>query len=222
MINFLSRLFGGDKGESRPQHRPLYEDQPLYSQSQHGNTHAPHHSGAYSTHTSGTPTGSADEQAIARYRYMLRTAPPETIEQAHEEAFAKLTPEQRQLVLRELNNTLPAHERAAEGQDDSRTLARLATRAELRQPGTLERTLGGGGRMGGMMGAGGMMVGGIFAALAAGFVGSMIAEQFMEGMGEDFAAEELGGDMMADAGLEETMVAEEGFGGFGDFGGEEF
>jgi hypothetical protein len=30
---------------------------------------------------------SADEQAIARYRYMLKTAPPETIEQAHAEAF---------------------------------------------------------------------------------------------------------------------------------------
>ncbi len=35
---------------------------------------------------------SADEQALARYRYMLQTAPPETIEQAHAEAFAKLTP----------------------------------------------------------------------------------------------------------------------------------
>ncbi len=34
-----------------------------------------------------------DEAAIARYRYMLKTAPPETIEQAHAEAFAKLTPE---------------------------------------------------------------------------------------------------------------------------------
>jgi hypothetical protein len=30
----------------------------------------------------------SDEQAIARYRYMLKTAPPETIEQAHAEAFA--------------------------------------------------------------------------------------------------------------------------------------
>ena len=30
---------------------------------------------------------SEDEQALARYRYMLKTAPPETIEQAHVEAF---------------------------------------------------------------------------------------------------------------------------------------
>ena len=37
----------------------------------------------------------ADEQALERYRYMLKTAPPETIEQAHEEAFARLTPAQR-------------------------------------------------------------------------------------------------------------------------------
>ena len=36
--------------------------------------------------------GSTDEQAIARYRYLLRTAPPEAIEQAHAEAFAQLTP----------------------------------------------------------------------------------------------------------------------------------
>ena len=40
-----------------------------------------------------------DEQAIARYRYRLKTAPPETIEQAHAEAFAQLTPEQRQQLL---------------------------------------------------------------------------------------------------------------------------
>ena len=32
-----------------------------------------------------------DEQAVERYRYMLRTAPPDTIEQAHEEAFSRLS-----------------------------------------------------------------------------------------------------------------------------------
>src|SRR5918999_1844644 len=55
---------------------------------------------------------SADEQAIERYRYMLRTAPPETIEQAHAEAFAQLTPEQRRLVLEKMADSLPASERA--------------------------------------------------------------------------------------------------------------
>jgi hypothetical protein len=51
---------------------------------------------------------SADEQAIARYRYMLKTAPPETIEQAHAEAFAQLSPEQRRRVLQELAEITPA------------------------------------------------------------------------------------------------------------------
>ena len=86
-----------------------------------------------------------DEQAVERYRYLLRTAPPETIEEAHAEAFAKLTPEQRRMVLQELNSTLTPAERAAGAtyDDDPRSLARLATRAEMRQPGTLERTWSG-------------------------------------------------------------------------------
>ena len=48
-----------------------------------------------------------DEQAIARYRYLLRTAPPEQIEQAHAEAFAQLTPDQRQQVLAQLAAAVP-------------------------------------------------------------------------------------------------------------------
>ena len=82
-----------------------------------------------------------DEQAVARYRYLLRTAPPEQIEQAHAEAFAQLTPDQRQQVLAQLAAAVPAGERPRT--DDPETLARAATRAEMRQPGTLERALGG-------------------------------------------------------------------------------
>jgi hypothetical protein len=55
---------------------------------------------------------SVDEQAIARYRYMLKTAPPEIIEHAHAEAFAQLTPEQRLLVLQKIAESVPAPERA--------------------------------------------------------------------------------------------------------------
>ena len=82
-----------------------------------------------------------DEQAVARYRYLLRTAPPEQIEQAHAEAFAQLTTDQRQQVLAQLAAAVPAGERPRT--DDPETLARVATRAEMRQPGTLERALGG-------------------------------------------------------------------------------
>src|SRR4051812_22044576 len=81
-----------------------------------------------------------DEQAIERYRYLLRTAPPDQIEQAHAEAFAQLTSDQRRQVLEQLS---AAGERPQA--DDARSLARAATRAELRRPGTLERAFGGGG-----------------------------------------------------------------------------
>src|SRR3954452_1529578 len=99
-----------------------------------------------------------DEQAIERYRYLLRTAPPDQIEQAHAEAFAQLTPDQRRQVLADLARDLPPAERSSD--DDPRSLARMATRAELRQPGTLERAFGGSRMGGGVGGFGGGGLGG--------------------------------------------------------------
>ena len=138
---------------------------------------------------SGSQTSLSDEQAVARYRYMLQTAPPETIEQAHEEAFAKLTPEQRRIALRQLRATLPEHEQAAgaRSQADPKTLAQMATRAELRQPGILQRTFGG---MGGMS-LGSLMAGSLLSSIAGGFIGSMIAQQFFEEHPSDVAGHEL-------------------------------
>lgn len=149
----------------------------------------------------------ADEQAVARYRYMLQTAPPEDIERAHEEAFARLTPEQRQMVLQQLTQSVPEAE--ARGlSNDPRALARAATRAEVRQPGFIERTFGGqrmqqpgyqqgmqpgyqqgygqpmgggmmGGMGGGMMGGmGGMIAGSLLSSMAGSFIGSSIANSF--------------------------------------------
>ena len=86
-----------------------------------------------------------DQRAIERYRYMLRTAPPDDIERAHEEAFEQLSPEQRRTVLQELSAQVPESE---VGGDDPKSLARMATRAEMRQPGTMERTFGGAGAPG--------------------------------------------------------------------------
>ena len=160
-----------------------------------------------------------DEQALQRYRYMLKTAPPETIEQAHEEAFTKLTPNQRAQALRELAAETPEGERAAAlagGHDEPKSLARLATRAEIRQPGTIERTFGGTGRGAGMGGMGGT----IFTSLAAGFVGSIVAQQFLDSMGE-FGFDES--DTSEQSGEEETYDnAGDGYGdyGGGDFGGD--
>jgi hypothetical protein len=164
-----------------------------------------------------------DQQAIERYRYMLRTAPPDDIERAHEEAFARLTPDQRRAVLDELAQRLPPSEI---GGDDPRSLARTATRAEMREPGMMERTFGGSGAPG---------LGSMFlSTLAGAFIGSSIANAFFadsrsEGTGDAGAdsgdSSEAGGagDEASDAGDGGDWGADAGgdFGG-GDFGGGDF
>ena len=167
----------------------------------------------------GRPAPSSDEAAIERYRYLLRTAPPEAIEQAHAEAFAQLTPEQRAQVLDGLSQDVPEAERPTS--DDPRTLARAATRAEMRAPGTLENRFGGAG-----VGMGGILAGTLLASVAGAFVGTAIADSFFDlsdGGGEASAdggagdaAADGGGDVGADGGGFDA-----GFGGDvgGDFGG---
>jgi hypothetical protein len=132
--------------------------------------------------------GLPDEQAVSRYRYLLRTAPPEQIEQAHAEAFAQLTPDQRQQVLAQLAAAVPAGERPRT--DDPETLARVATRAEMRQPGTLERALGGygpgygaGGYGAGGYGAGGYGRGGYGGGYGGPGFGSMVGGSLLGTIG---------------------------------------
>lgn len=160
-----------------------------------------------------------DQQAIERYRYMLRTAPPDDVERAHAEAFARLTPEQRQLVLRELASQMPASE--VPPSDDPQSLARLATRAEMRQPGTMEQTFG---RMPAGAGLGGMFL----ATLAGAFVGTAIAGTFFndqdagqEAAGADEAAADGSADSSSDGDFADAGGADIGGGDFGggDFGG---
>jgi hypothetical protein len=161
---------------------------------------------------------SADEQAIARYRYMLKTAPPETIEQAHAEAFANLTPEQRSMLLQQLSADMPDAERRAAGvavKDDPQSLARLATRAEVRQPGTMERTFAGMGGRG--MGVGSMMAGSFLASIAGVVIGSAIAQSFLgdSGHGDTAGGESSSGDMSADTSADAGSDV-------GDFDGGDF
>ena len=161
-----------------------------------------------------------DDRAVERYRYLLQTAPPETIEQMHAEAFAKLTPEQRRLVFDELARTAPGGEAPAD--DEPATLARAATRSELRQPGTMERSLAGP--------SFGQMVGASLLGTVAGYViGSALASAFLPPM--DAGTMDAGG---ADAGGADAAGADAagadagggdfggdlggGFGDFGDFG----
>ncbi len=160
----------------------------------------------------------ADDQALARYRYMLQTAPPETVEQAHADAFARLTPEQRRRALAELARATPEREAArAPSPDDTRAIARLATRSELRQPGFVERTLGRAG-----LGPGS----GLLASFVAGFAGSLVAQSFFSAL-QDFGADEEGalGDDAALAQEGPSVPSDEvGFGDEGtyDFGSDDF
>ncbi|MBX9245026.1 hypothetical protein ICW40_09410, partial [Actinotalea ferrariae] len=169
----------------------------------------------------GAAPPTADERAIERYRYLLATAPPEAVEQAHAEAFAQLTPDQRRQVLQQLAQHVPPSERLG---DDPAGLARMATRTEMRRPGTLERTFGGAPAAPGQGGYGGpglgAVVGGSLLGTVAGVVvGSAIANAMFgpafgdlgnDGFSGD-AADSAGGDPGADAGGD--------VGGGGDAGG---
>lgn len=152
-----------------------------------------------------------DEQALARYRYMLATAPPEDIERAHEEAFARLTPEQRRQALQALAQHVPEGELRG---DDPASLARAATRAEIRQPGTIERAWGSGGA--------GFGLGSWFlTTLAASFIGTAIAQSFFDndpGAGGDGATAGDGGQDSDGGDTADAGAIDQGDGG--DFGGD--
>ena len=167
-----------------------------------------------------TSASAADEAAIERYRYLMRTAPPDALEQAHAEAFARLTPEQRRIVLEQLSAEMPEAERAAAtGAGESPgALARVATRAELRQPGALERAYG---RIGNSpargMSFGGLMAGSFLSSMAGAVLGTAIAQNFFDGR-------DLGGSAI-DSGADAGSYADDAGGGFdggGDFGGGGF
>ena len=182
-MGFLDRLLGRSTG---PESRPRQDA---------------------SASSPAAPGELTDEQALERYRYLVRTAPPDRIEQAHEEAFAKLTPEQRRQALRDLSAAVPEHERT--GGDDPRSLARMATRAETNRPGTVERAFGGGG---------GMLGGALLGSFAAAFAGSLVAQSLFSEYGGEEAGAEAGGGAEGEPGDAGADTGGGDFGG-GDFGG---
>jgi hypothetical protein len=147
---------------------------------------------------------SEDEQALARYRYMLKTAPPETIEQAHVEAFARLTPQQRRMVLEQLRAEMPEAD-GAYATENPQALARLATRAEVRQPGTMERLFS---RVPTAPGFGGMMAGSLLGSMAGTVLGTMIAQNFLAN--HELAHGDLGHEHGVAHGLESDQAHDAG------------
>jgi hypothetical protein len=139
----------------------------------------------------GASASEADRQAIARYDYLLQTAEPQQIEQVHQEAFARLTPEQRAQIEARMREELPPHEQPRSS--DAPDLARAATRAEMGKPGMLKGLLArvGGGR-GVAMGAAGVgvgaLAGGALAAVAGGAILSSVAGPLLASASVDFDA----------------------------------
>lgn len=175
-----------------------------------------------------------DERAIARYRYLLRTAPPEKLEEVHAHAFGQLSPAQRQQVLGRLRDDLPEGE--APHSDEPREMARAATRAELMRPGYMYSAFG-------PMSMGGMMMGSLFSTIAGVVIGSAIADALFDGYDSSPEAAEAGeydasADPGADAGSDASSDAGSNAGtdagsdagsdagggdfGTGDFGGGDF
>lgn len=139
----------------------------------------------------------ADAAAIARYDYLLETAHPGQLEQVHRDAFARLTPAQREQVGAQLRAELPAGEQPAS--TSAADLARSATRGEAQNPGFLRKLFakpaGGKGGMlagagiGAVAGVGIGAAGGLLAAVAGGAVLSSVAAPLLEqaaGLGVDF------------------------------------
>lgn len=204
-MGFLDRLFARLSG--REQHHGSQQGQWDYGRQPSGQGAGP---GGFGQQPSGqapdqpsygrggpqdAPTAGqgVDDQAIRRYQYLLATAPPAQIERAHEEAFAKLTPQQRQELLARLAQGDPL-DRPTD--DSPRSLARSATRTEMRRPGTLPQMLGSGaGRMGGGMGMGTILL----SSVAGAFIGTAIAHEFFDQDGfMDW--DTSGGDAVADGG----------------------
>lgn len=152
-----------------------------------------------------------DALAIARYDYLLKTARPEQLEQVHRDAFARLTPVQREQVDAQLRAQLPATEHPASAEPGD--LARAAARGEAHHPGFLRGVFspatgrGGAGALAGaglgaVAGAGLGAAGGLLAAVAGGAVLSSAAAPILEhaaGLGVDNVADGLG-DLTAGAG----------------------
>jgi len=195
---------------------------------------------------SGAPRATeADRVALGKYDYLLRTAEPEQLEQVHRDAFARLTPQQRELVQARLTEELPAHEQPRSGSTDD--LARAATRGETVHPGLMQRVFGGHGRpghsaggaatgarqgsgagkfaAGAAAGAGVAALGGLSLAVAGGAAVSSVAGPLLSGAlanGVDF------GGLAENFGLEGIAGLSEGLGGLTEGvdgiaqGGEEY
>jgi len=221
-MGFFDRLFGGTtEREPEPVPNPAAEPvaaAPAAAESRRAPQHAAAPGGLPGRDAQGRTD---DDIAVERYQYLLRTAPPETIEKVHQEAFAKLSPEQREMLFARLSKNAPTGD--APRDSDPASLAVSATRSELRQPGTMERSMGGNG-----LSFGGMVGSSLLGTVAGYVIGSALVGSLFPSDGASDASGDSGdsGADSSDPGADssgagaDTVSADGGdFGGAGDFGG---
>ncbi|MDF8265124.1 hypothetical protein [Luteipulveratus flavus] len=224
-MGFLDRLFGRKDQQDQQQPQQGYQapqpgyQQPPGGQPQQAYPQQPYQPGSAQDGPAPAqqpaaaqqpPPGSADadQQAIQRYEYLLRTAPPEQIERAHEEAFAQLTPAQRAQVLNKLAQEAPQE---APRDDSPQSLARSATRIEMQRPGTLQRAFGRPG-LGGRAGGAGLSMGGMLLTSVAGaFIGTAIAQELFDNDSGDAGQDQSdSGQDQSDSGQDQSDSADTG------------
>lgn len=190
------------RGSSEPSsHRPA----PQEARPASADRYSPPPAGAPTTSgpaSSASPVSESDRAAIARYDYLLRTADPEQVQRIHRDAFARLTPQQREHVAARMREELPPGERPRSS--SSEDLSRAAGRAEAMNPGRMRGLLSrvrGGGAAGAAL-AGGAAVG-VLGVVAGGAVLSTVAAPLLDqaaGFGVDFESLAAGLDVEALAG----------------------
>ena len=134
--------------------------------------------------------GISDREAYDRYQQVAPNLPPQMYQESAQEAFARLSPQQRMQLGQYLQQQAQQQGMGGfqdlnrDGVDDrlqdSGYLAQATSRMEQQQPGILGQLLGGGGGMGGGMGGQGMLESPIAKAALAG-IAAMAVKKMMSG-----------------------------------------
>ncbi len=133
-------------------------------------------------------TGISDQEAVNRYQQVATRLPPDQYQQSAQEAFARMSPQERLAFGRELQQQsrqrgvdIPDFNR--DGIDDRLQdpgyLAQVTGGMQQRQPGMLEQMLGGGGRGGGGGGGMGQMLNNPLAKAALAGIAAMAVKRMM-------------------------------------------
>jgi hypothetical protein len=132
--------------------------------------------------------GISDQEAVSRYQQVATRLPPDMYQQSAEDAFARMSPQERMEFARHLQQrsrqqSLDFPDFNQDGIDDRyqdpRMLAQVTSRMEQQQPGILGQLLGGGG--GGAGGGGGSMLDNPLAKAALAGVAAMAVKRMTSG-----------------------------------------